>query len=170
MATTKELIAKHNELAFQLGEPELVEWKRSKDLLEGRIAGMQDELDAKAQAAAERLAAEAGNDPLADVPAEPVDPLDMDGPEDAPAEPEPEAPTEVAEEPKRQNRASGGTVGKTIEALLMDASLSYDEVVNRVLVEHPDAHTSRRSVASVAAGLRKAGVDVPMRRRGRTGE
>lgn len=167
MATTKELIAVHNELAFQLGEPELTEWKRSKDLLEGRIAGMQDELDAKALLA---IDAEAGDDPLADADLEPVDPLDMDGPEDAPTEPEPEAPTEVAEEPKRQNRASGGTVGKTIEALLMDASLSYDEVVNRVLVEHPDAHTSRRSVASVAAGLRKAGVDVPMRRRGRTGE
>lgn len=184
MATIKQLIDKHNELAFQLGEPELKDWKRAKDVLEGRIQGMQDELDIKAEEAAERQTARAAAaDPLAmdeDAPSddqgEAQDPLAMDEDEsEAPAAEEPQAKPK-AEKRKRVEQAAraakeGPTVGQTIERLLLDpAGLDYGAIVNRVLAEHPDANTSTRSVASVAATLRKKGVDVPMRRRGRPGE
>ena len=60
-------------------------------------------------------------------------------------------------EPKR-------TIGSLVQELLMDPDLGYLAIVNRVVAQFPDAKTSVRSVASVAAVLRKKGVDVPMRR------
>ena len=60
-------------------------------------------------------------------------------------------------EPKR-------TIGSLVQELLMDADLGYFAIVDRVVAEFPDAKTSVRSVASVAATLRKRGVDVPMRK------
>lgn len=44
-----------------------------------------------------------------------------------------------------------------------DAAPSYDLIVEAVLREFPEAKTTRRSVASVACALRRAGVNVPMR-------
>lgn len=61
-------------------------------------------------------------------------------------------------EPKR-------TIGSLVQELLMDPGLGYLAIVDRVVAEFPDAKTSVRSVASVAAGLRKKGVDVPIRRK-----
>lgn len=60
-------------------------------------------------------------------------------------------------EPKR-------TIGSLVQELLMDPDLGYEAIVDRVVADFPDAKTSARSVASVAAVLRKKGVDVPMRR------
>lgn len=57
------------------------------------------------------------------------------------------------------------TIGSLVQELLMDPELGYVTIVNRVLAEFPDAKTSARSVASVAAVLRKKGVDVPIRRK-----
>ncbi|MGB3689598.1 MAG: hypothetical protein WBA02_09885 [Jannaschia helgolandensis] len=56
------------------------------------------------------------------------------------------------------------TVGSLVQELLMDPDLGYLAIVDRVMAEFPDAKTSVRSVASVAAGLRRKGVNVPMRR------
>ena len=56
-----------------------------------------------------------------------------------------------------------GAIGKMVEELLKDASLSYFQIVERIADAFPTARTSRRSVASVAADLRRRGVDVPMR-------
>ena len=60
-------------------------------------------------------------------------------------------------EPKR-------TIGSLVQELLIDPDLGYPAIVDRVVAEFPDAKTSVRSVASVAAVLRKKGVDVTMRR------
>lgn len=57
------------------------------------------------------------------------------------------------------------TIGSLVQELLMDPDLGYLAIVDRVVAEFPDAKTSVRSVASVAAVLRKKGVDVPMRKR-----
>ncbi|MFD1344269.1 hypothetical protein [Litorisediminicola beolgyonensis] len=57
------------------------------------------------------------------------------------------------------------TIGSLVQELLMDPDLGYLAIVDRVVAEFPDAKTSVRSVASVAAAMRKRGVDVPMRRR-----
>ncbi len=61
-------------------------------------------------------------------------------------------------EPKR-------TIGSLAQELLMEPELGYLAIVDRVVAEFPNAKTSVRSVASVAAILRKKGVDVPLRRR-----
>ncbi len=56
------------------------------------------------------------------------------------------------------------TIGSLVQELLMDPDLGYLAIVDRVKTDFPDANTSVRSVASVAAVLRKKGVDVPLRR------
>lgn len=67
---------------------------------------------------------------------------------------------ETAAEPK----PTRGGVGALVKELLLNASLTYAEIVTRVMAVHPQANTSARSVASTAAGLRKSGAEVPMRR------
>lgn len=57
------------------------------------------------------------------------------------------------------------TIGSLVQALLMDPDLGYEAIVKQVVAEFPDAKTSVRSIASVAANLRKRGVGVPMRRK-----
>jgi|GEM_PF-3224052 len=61
-------------------------------------------------------------------------------------------------EPKR-------TIGSLVQELLMDSDVGYVTIVDRVVAEFPDAKTSVRSVACVAAVMRKRGTDVPMRRK-----
>ncbi|MCV3271955.1 hypothetical protein [Roseobacter sinensis] len=56
------------------------------------------------------------------------------------------------------------TIGSVVQELLMDEALAYAAIVDRVMAEFPDAKTTVRSIASVAAVLRKKGVSVPMRR------
>ena len=78
------------------------------------------------------------------------------------------APNEVAvpsgAEAASEVKPKHGTVGALVKELLMDANLTYAEIVARVMAEHPKANTSARSVASTAAGLRKGGTEVPKRR------
>ena len=57
-----------------------------------------------------------------------------------------------------------GGLTRIVESLLMDPALSYLDIINAVLQDFPKANTSARSIASVAAGLRRKGVNVPMRR------
>ena len=75
--------------------------------------------------------------------------------------------TKKPQEP--QMDATKPTIGALIAELVFDASRTYFDIVNEVLKTFPDAKTTTRSVASVAARLRKAGVDVPHRRNGKGG-
>lgn len=43
--------------------------------------------------------------------------------------------------------------------------LGYAEIARKVREKNPEAHTTARSVASVASGLRAAGINLPDRRR-----
>jgi len=56
-----------------------------------------------------------------------------------------------------------------VQELLMDVDNAYVEIVAEVKRRFPDAKTTARSVASVAATLRKKGVDVPTRRKAAEG-
>lgn len=69
-----------------------------------------------------------------------------------------------ATEPKKK------TIGAAIADLVMDATLSYDAIVSLIHAEFAGCSTSARSVASVAARLRKDGMDVPMRRKAKAAE
>ena len=61
------------------------------------------------------------------------------------------------------------TIGAVVQELLMDVDNAYVEIVAEVKRRFPDAKTTARSVASVAANLRKKGVDVPTRRKAAEG-
>jgi polyhydroxyalkanoate synthesis regulator phasin len=55
------------------------------------------------------------------------------------------------------------TVTKMIEALLLDATLSNQAIVDAVIKQFPEAKTTTKSVASVASVMRRFGVAVPKR-------
>lgn len=56
-------------------------------------------------------------------------------------------------------------VGHEVAKLLMGKStLSYAQIAERVRKRVPEARTSPRSVASIAAALRASGKDIPDRR------
>lgn len=57
------------------------------------------------------------------------------------------------------------TISRLTEKLLMDENLGYAAIVDQVVAEFPGAKTTTRSVASVAAVMRKKGADVPMRKK-----
>lgn len=75
--------------------------------------------------------------------------------------PEAEVTEKASDIPSEQPKP---TIGSLVQELLMDEALDYATIVDAVMAEFPNAQTSARSVASVAAVLRKKGVDVPMRR------
>ena len=61
-------------------------------------------------------------------------------------------------EPKR-------TIGSLVQELLMDETLGYEAILEQIKAQFPAAKMSVRSIASVAANLRKRSVDAPMRRK-----
>ena len=70
--------------------------------------------------------------------------------------------TVASAKPKNPNR---GKVCTMIRDLLVDpAQYSYLDIVKMVIQAHPLANTSTRSVASIAADLRRDGVAVAMRK------
>jgi|DEB0MinimDraft_6_1074348.scaffolds.fasta_scaffold92665_3 hypothetical protein len=78
---------------------------------------------------------------------------------------EPEAPKPIK---LRGAMMPSVTIGALVkELLLMEDGLSYDLIEEAVKREFPEAKTTRRSIASVAADLRRKGVEVPMRKKGR---
>jgi predicted Zn-ribbon and HTH transcriptional regulator len=60
-----------------------------------------------------------------------------------------------------------GAVAKEITKLLTGRKtpLSYQAIADRVRAKLPEAHTTDRSVASIASALRKQGMELPDRRR-----
>ena len=56
------------------------------------------------------------------------------------------------------------SIGEMVERLLMDPSLNYVEIANRVRAQFAHARTTNRSVASVAKAMRARGVAVARRR------
>lgn len=76
-------------------------------------------------------------------------------------------PTERAAAKAAEHNQGGkpkGGLTRLIESLLMDPRLSYVDIIRAVVAEFPKCQTSTRSIASVAATMRRKGKDVPMRR------
>ncbi len=61
--------------------------------------------------------------------------------------------------------AAKGGICRTVARLLLDTDLPYASIVEQVKTLHPGASTSTRSVASIAADLRRFGMDLPKRPR-----
>lgn len=85
-----------------------------------------------------------------------------------------ETKAEATEDAEQANQVAEGTsetdrpkltISRLTEKLLMDENLGYVAIVDQVMAEFPEAKTTTRSVASVAAVMRKKGVDVPMRKK-----
>lgn len=68
-----------------------------------------------------------------------------------------EAAKETEDRPRR-------TVAEVAAELLADPSLNYSAIVERVRAELPWSRTTRRSLASLASRIRRAGKVVPKRR------
>lgn len=67
---------------------------------------------------------------------------------------------------KRAQGASTKSVSKLVTQLLTGSKhLDYEEIAERVRRRIPEARTTARSVASLATGLRAAGIELPDRRR-----
>lgn len=73
-----------------------------------------------------------------------------------------------AGKPKKEPDPNRGAIGRLVNELLVDTELGYDEIEAKVKAAHPDAKTTRRSIASVAADLRRDGVDVKSRRKAKS--
>lgn len=144
--TITELLDVHNDIAERCGTEVLKSWKRAKPELIDRIEALgADQTDTY--------------EPEVSETAEPTDNKADDAPErEQTVDEKIAAATVHGPEPKR-------TIGSLVQELLMDPDLGYLAIVDRVVAEFPDAKTSVRSVASVAAVLRKKGVDVPIRRK-----
>jgi hypothetical protein len=155
--TTKELVKEYNALAAERGLPPLNGWKASKEALQAKIDGLHS--------------AQETIDPLAIDPldTEAAEPLGEAGPDQVPAEAAEalgDEHTEPVEAPSAP--AKPWTIGAMVKELLLDpAGYDYPTIVERVKAEFPQAHTSKRSIASVAAALRRDGVEFPMRRKPR---
>jgi hypothetical protein len=163
--TTKDLIAEHNELARKLDQAELTAgWKAGKDKLQARIDAMRGLVAVDAKLDAEE--AQETSDPLA------IDPLDQGAPEEPSATEADEAEVSAAEpttDEHSDETEARGSIGQMVAELLVDAEgYDYQEIVDIVRGQFPSAKTSKRSIASVAAGLRRKGIEVPMRRKAKT--
>ena len=158
MTTTKDLIREHNDLARTLGVAELAHWKQSGDKLRERI-------DAMRSADAEVCA-----DPLA-LPADTETAQSFDDAEaHTPSAEAPKVTTDEHSEPDEapEPSAKPWTIGAMVKELLLDPNgYEYGFIVEAVKREFPQAHTSTRSVASVAAALRRNGEVFAMRRKPR---
>ena len=71
-----------------------------------------------------------------------------------PSDDEPDAP-----------KVDRGGIGRLVNLLLTTTADDYATIVGKVKAQYPQAKTTARSVASVAADLRRAGADVPTRRK-----
>lgn len=148
--TISELLEVHNGLAEQHGGDALQSWKRAKSELVDRTVA---------------LGAVPADETAPEV-AEEADTLDHEA--DGAPEQEPSVDDKIRNA-KVTGPARLGTIGELVHELLMDVDNAYVEIVAEVKRRFPDAKTTARSVASVAATLRKKGVDVPTRRKAAEG-
>lgn len=77
---------------------------------------------------------------------------------------EPAAPKTQPAAQKAPKDETRGLISRMVRNLLLNTSKPYSEIVEQVRKHYPDAKTSARSVASVAADMRKAGQAVAHRR------
>lgn len=73
------------------------------------------------------------------------------------------APWAMHEAPVALPSTSRGSLSRLVEGLILDTLMSYKNIVAAAQKEFPTCLTSTKSVASVAAALKRAGKPVPSR-------
>lgn len=180
MTTTKELLQTLNALRTTNGKTELASWKSSREKLEAAISELQptdttdptmpmgengnelvDELPKPKRMTPDELLRSKGA--ITQVPGhEDYQPVSKPAQQPAASDlTDAEGRTEAPAEPAIPR----GAIGAMSIELLSTTDLPYDEVVARIKAVYPTAKTTARSLASVAMGLRRDGVDVPSRRK-----
>lgn len=175
MATIKEMLADYNALAQAKGLATIATWKQSGEKLAKRLADLQT--DEVVGDVLELVTEQDKGFDVIDPAIEQPDPLATDDEGDAPTGEEIAAKIDeleaAAEKPAKTKKAKApkvvderGTIGQMVKDLLLDAEgYDYQEILDIVKGEFPEANTSRRSISSVAADLRRKGTEVPMRRK-----
>lgn len=142
MSTTKEMLITLNALRVKNGKTELAGWKAGRDKLNAAIDAEQATQVNKWYAEGEELTpeeqAEIGSE-LTDL-------------------------TSDAEKPATEEKAPRGAIGALVIELLV-TEMPYADIVAQVKETYPSAKTTARSIASVAMDLRRAGIEVPSRRK-----
>ena len=162
--TTAEKLAHLNQLREQNGKSPLKAWKSSGEKLDQAIQAEEPQFtlaDLVWGVARAQRSAQEGR------------PSDDEGQTDEPSEQseegheEDEQSDEQADEgtTPEQPKSERGAIGRLVISLLVDTDDDYATIVAKVKEAHPDAKTTARSIASVAADLRRDGVDVKSRRK-----
>ncbi|MNV26978.1 hypothetical protein D3C71_1181110 [compost metagenome] len=83
------------------------------------------------------------------------------------SEPEADKPEpEASEAPQKLTAAERGAIGVMARDLLQ-TSMSYEDIAHAIRERYPHAKTTARSLASVAADMRRDGIPCPSRRKGK---
>lgn len=167
--TTAEKLARLNELRQANGKTPLKSWKSSGEKLDLAIQAeggdatdpsmpmgengnqLVDSTD-DFQMSDEELAKQQGRQTTDETTSAPEEPEQQTGGQ-------PEQPS--SDEPKSER----GAIGRLVISLLVDTDDDYATIVGKVREAHPEAKTTARSIASIAADLRRDGVDVKSRRK-----
>lgn len=151
--TTAEKLARLNELRQANGKTPLKSWKSSGEKLDLAIQAEGGDATDPSMPMGEN-----GNQLVDELPK-------AEQPEQQQA-PETTSATEPAEQPSGDGpKSERGAIGRLVISLLVDTDDDYATIVGKVREAHPDAKTTARSIASIAADLRRDGVEVKSRRK-----
>ena len=147
--TTAEKLARLNQLRQDNGKAPLKAWKSSGEKLDQAIQAELEAWQGEKPEAHDEPEQQTGDQPetQTDEPSEQTE--------------EPEAQSEATEEPKSER----GAIGRLVIDLLVDTDDDYATIVGKIREQYPSAKTTARSIASIAADLRRDGVDVKSRRK-----
>lgn len=152
MSTTAEKLARLNQLREDNGKAPLKAWKSSGEKLD---AAIQAELEAWQ-----------GEKPEAQEPEQTGDQPETQSSEQT------EEPSDETQEPETQSQATEeapkterGAIGRMVIDLLTKTDDDYATMVGKIKEAYPEAKTTARSIASIAADLRRDGVEVKSRRK-----
>lgn len=70
-----------------------------------------------------------------------------------------------SKKPKKEPDPNRGAIGRLVREMLADPANDYAGIVAKVKEQFPDAKTTARSIASVAADMRRDGIEVTSRRK-----
>lgn len=153
MSTTAEKLARLNQLRQDNGKAPLKAWKSSGEKLDQAIQAELEAWQGEKPEAHDEPEQQTGDQPE----------TQTDEPSEQAEEPsdEPEAKDEASEAPKTER----GAIGRMVIDLLTKTDDDYATMVGKIKEVFPEAKTTARSIASIAADLRRDGVDVKSRRK-----
>lgn len=153
MSTTAEKLARLNQLREDNGKAPLKAWKSSGEKLDAAIQAELEAWQGEKPSTPEEPEQQTGDQPETQTDEQTEEPSGDDQPD--------ETQTDVSEAPKTER----GAIGRMVIDLLTKTDDDYATMVGKIKEAFPEAKTTARSIASIAADLRRDGVDVKSRRK-----